>query len=93
MVRGREPLLLPSRWAGVTQRAHGEHTELALPDASLLGEVVRTLLDRGYELISAQTRHRSLESVVLEYADATWNYRHVDPYAPGEAPGHTRRAG
>ncbi len=92
VVRGRGPLLLPPRWSGVVQREHGEHIEISLPDAALMGEVVRTLLDKGYELIAAQTRHRSLESVVLEYADATWKYGRLDPFGAPE-PASRRRAG
>jgi ABC-2 type transport system ATP-binding protein len=91
VVRGQEPLLLPPRWTGVEQRVHGEHIELTLPDAALLHEVVQHLVEKGYQLVSAETKHRSLESVVLEYADASWKYGRFDPYAT--TPETQRRAG
>jgi ABC-2 type transport system ATP-binding protein len=91
LVRGPEPLLLPDRLGPVEQRVHGDHVELSVADAGHLEDVVRFALEKGYELVSAHTKRRSLEEVVLEHADASWTYGSMTPGADPKAP--DRRAG
>src|SRR5262249_27276760 len=70
VVQGPSPLLLPPRFAGVSQGTHGQRVRLEVPSADLGEPLVAHLLGKEYRLISVTPRRRSLESVVLEAAGA-----------------------
>ncbi|HKA24567.1 MAG TPA: ABC transporter ATP-binding protein [Candidatus Eisenbacteria bacterium] len=67
---GPGPLLLPPRFAGVSNVAHGQRVRLEVPRTDLVDPLVAHLLAKEYRLVSVTPRRRSLESVVLEAAGA-----------------------
>lgn len=97
VVRGAEPLLLPSRFAGVTQSKHGGHAVLHLPRLEEIDDLLRHLLESGYGIESVTPRRRSLEQVVLEAAhtegEGTAGEGALEPAAAASAPVDGRRVG
>src|SRR5262249_9004100 len=71
VAHGPSPLLLPPRFAGVSQGTQGPRVPLDVRSAAPVDPLVAPLLSKEYRLIPVTPRRRSLESVVLEAAGET----------------------